>query len=234
MLEDFENEIDEPEVEEHTVYRVFGGDSTLEGGFVTKEKPANPIQARGDLGLSQHFVNEDGSTTRNLANEVATLKIKTTPEEEIVDNKNEPTGHQLEFTTVEPPVGQEPAGYQPGGGQEYQLKDPFDEVVEVVDVQPLKHRPTEGWTNYIEHEQTIIENSTTKEPSPVVETVDEPAVVEPAVVETVDEPAVVETVEEPAVVETVDEPTVVETVDEPTTVETVEDDASEEYNGWEY
>jgi hypothetical protein len=48
-------EYDEYDAVENTVYRVYGGNVTLEGGYVTDSIPeyANPIQLRDDLALSQ-------------------------------------------------------------------------------------------------------------------------------------------------------------------------------------
>ena len=94
-------EYDEYDAVENTVYRVYGGNVTLEGGYVTDSIPeyANPIQLRDDLALSQtEFKNLDGNTVRNLASEVAECIIYTTEEGEILDKDGEPGAGRLRRT----------------------------------------------------------------------------------------------------------------------------------------
>lgn len=149
-----DDELSLQEAHENKVFRVYGGDSSLEGGYVTPERPANPIDARGSLALSQHdWVDDDGNPIRNLASEVAEGTIYTDDDGHIVNLDGEVTDHELNFTTVEP------TSDQPGGGLEYHLEDDFYDVVEVENIEPLQHQPTEGWNNYIEVEDAFM-NST--------------------------------------------------------------------------
>lgn len=139
---------------ENTVYRVYGGDVELEGGYVTDCLPdnANPIQMREDLALSQDsFYNEDGDLVRNLASEVATCTIYTTEDNEIINLDGELTGEHLEWRTVES------VGELEGGGNEFKLPDDFDNIVEVESTDPLQHHSTPGWEAYIEAEAEVLE-----------------------------------------------------------------------------
>lgn len=148
-------EYDEYDAVENTVYRVYGGNVTLEGGYVTDSIPeyANPIQLRDDLALSQtEFKNLDGNTVRNLASEVAECIIYTTEEGEILDKDGEPTGHHLEWSTI----GAE--GEWQGGGNEYKLADRFEDVVEVQSIESVRHESTPGWESYIDAEQKVMES----------------------------------------------------------------------------
>ena len=149
----------EPAVVKKTAWRVSGGTSDVEGGYITNEEPKNPIQARADLGLNQHFIGEDGKIKRNLANTLSKLEYTETPDGELLTVDGNPTGHKVEFSTVAPPPDQEQAGYQPGGGQEYKLQDPFNDVMKVENTQPLINHPTEGWSNFIQTEKEVIENA---------------------------------------------------------------------------
>ena len=146
-----------------TVYRVFGGDSSLEGGYVTCEAPVNPIQARCDLALSQHdFVDDEGIPVRNLASKAATGTVFTDDEDRIINPlTGQVTDNTLQFSDVEP------SSDMPGGGLEYHLEDDFYNVVQVDSVDELRHQPTEGWTNYVDIESEVLLNTESDE---VVET----------------------------------------------------------------
>jgi hypothetical protein len=142
------------EANETTVYRVYGGNSSLEGGYVTCEQPQNPIQARSDYALSQHdFLDDEGMPMRNMASQVATGRIFTDDDNHIINPTNgEVTDSVLEFQTVEP------TSDQPGGGLEYALEDNFSDVVQVESVRDLRHQPTNGWMNYLSAEEEILSN----------------------------------------------------------------------------
>lgn len=136
------------EANEHTVFRVFGGDSTLEGGYVTPDRPVNPIQAREDLALSQHdWTDKEGNPIRNMASEVAECTIYTDDEGRIIDTMTgQQTDYSLEFSVVDP------TSDQSGGGMEYHLEGDFDHMVEVNSVETLQHQSTDGWQQYLEAE----------------------------------------------------------------------------------
>ena len=141
---------------ENTVYRVYGGDVELEGGYVTDCLPdnANPIQMREDLALSQDsFYDDDGELVRNLASEVAICTIYTTEDNEIINLDGEPTGEYLEWGVVEP------VGELEGGGNEFKLPDDFNSIVEVESIEPLQHHSTPGWDAYVEAEAEIMEKA---------------------------------------------------------------------------
>lgn len=134
------------QAQETKVFRVFGGEVELEGGYVTDTPPDNPIQARADLALSQHYFD-----ARNLACEVVEGTIYTDDAGQILTLDGEYTGHALEFTEVEPTPD------QPGGGQEYHLEDNWSTVVQVDTVRELNHHSTVGWEHYTQAEQSIME-----------------------------------------------------------------------------
>lgn len=139
---------------ENKVYRVYGGDVAMEGGYVTDYLPenANPIQMREDLALSQDsFYNEEGELVRNLACEVAEGRIYTTDEFEIIDLNGEPTGEHLVWETVEP------VGELEGGANEFKLPGDFNDIVEVDSIEELRHESTPGWDAYIEAESDVLE-----------------------------------------------------------------------------
>ncbi len=139
------------EAHENQVFRYYGGDSDLEGGYVTPENYANPICAREQLGLSQHdWTDEEGSPIRNLASNVAEGTIYTDDDGHIINLNGEVTDHVLDFTTVEP------TSDMPGGGLEYHLEDNFYDVVDVESTETLRHQPTEGWSEYVEDEAAVI------------------------------------------------------------------------------
>lgn len=139
------------EAHENKVFRYYGGDSDLEGGYVTPENLANPIYARDRLGLSQHdWTDEEGNPIRNLANNVAEGTIYTDDDGHIINLNGEVTDHVLDFTTVEPTSDMQ------GGGLEYHLEDNFYDVVEVESTESFIHQPTQGWSNYVEAEAAII------------------------------------------------------------------------------
>jgi hypothetical protein len=141
-----DNDLSLNEANETTVYRVFGGESSLEGGYVTPELPQNPIQARCDLALSQCDFD-----SRNLASHVATGTIYTDDAGEIINLETlRPTEDALEFTMVEP------TSDMPGGGLEYHLESPFEDIVEVDHIDELRHQPTEGWSSYVEAEEKML------------------------------------------------------------------------------
>ena len=150
----FDSDMNLREANETTVYRVFGGDSGLEGGFITCEEPANPIQARCDLALSQHdFTDDEGNPVRNLASEVATGTVFTDDEGYIINPQTgDVTDNVLDFQPAEP------VSDLPGGGLEYQLEDDFENVVQVDSVDELRHESTEGWTDYLAAEEEVISN----------------------------------------------------------------------------
>ena len=144
----------EYEAKEHTVYRVFGGDVDMEGGYVTDciSDNANPIQVREDLALSQtSFYNDEGELVRNLASEVAVCTIYSTDDNEILDLAGNPTGEYLEWTEVEP------VGDLSGGANEFKLPYDFDTIVEVESVESLTHHSTPGWDAYIEAEEQVLD-----------------------------------------------------------------------------
>lgn len=148
-------EDNEYEAIENTVFRVYGGDVEVEGGYITDSIPeyANPIQLRNDLGLSQtEFKDEDGSTVRNLASEVAECVIYTTEEGEILNKDGELTGHNLEWSVIEP------EGEWQGGGNQYKLEDRFEDIVEVESIESVRHESTPGWDSYIEAENNVMES----------------------------------------------------------------------------
>ncbi len=134
------------------VYRVFGGDSELEGSYVTNINPANPISARCELSLSQHdFLDMDGKPVRNTASEVASGHISVDDEGHIINNTIcEATSDILEFTEVQP------TSDMPGGGMEYHLQGNFNDLVQVDSVDDLRHKPTQGWLDYLEAEDKIL------------------------------------------------------------------------------
>ncbi len=139
---------------ENTVYRVFGGDVEMEGGYVTDYLPenANPIQMREDLALSQDgFYDDDGDLVRNLACEVAEGTIYTTDEYEIIDLHGEPTGEYLIWETVKP------VEELKGGANEFKLPGDFNDIVEINSVEELRHESTPGWDAYIEAETEVME-----------------------------------------------------------------------------
>lgn len=142
------------EANENRVYRVFGGDSGLDGGYVTPDCPDNPIQARGDLALSQHdFLDDDGEPIRNMASSFGEGTIYTTDDGRIIDPlTNEVTDNFLGFTEVAP------TSDLPGGGLEYELQDDFNHVVEIDNVTELRHEPTDGWLAYVEAESEAMES----------------------------------------------------------------------------
>lgn len=150
----FDSDMNLREANETTVYRVFGGDSSLEGGFITCEAPANPIQARSDLALSQHdFTDDEGNLVRNLASEVASGTVFTDDNGYIINPQTgEVTDNQLDFQPAEP------VSDLPGGGLEYQLEDDFENVVQVDCVDELRHEPTDGWTDYLAAEEEVLSN----------------------------------------------------------------------------
>lgn len=149
----FKEGIEHPAIK-NTVYRVFGGDVEMEGGYVTDCLPenANPIQMREDLALSQDsFYNEEGDLVRNLACEVAEGTIYTTEDYEIIDLDGEPTGEYLVWETVEP------VGELEGGANEFKLPGDFNDLVEIESVEELRHESTPGWDAYIEAESEVLE-----------------------------------------------------------------------------
>ena len=147
---DGNNEI--KEANETDVYRVYGCDSGAEGGFITDKCPENPISAREDLALSwRDFTNDSGDIVRNTASEVAVGKMYTDDDGHIINiSTGEVTDNVLDFTTVEPTSDRE------GGGNEYELKDNFTDVVEVIGTEELRHTSTEGWDAYVEAETEIM------------------------------------------------------------------------------
>lgn len=127
---------------ENKVARVFGGNVELEGGYLTDEisENANPIQVRDELALSQtEFYGEDGELKRNMASDVVRGTIYTTPDNEIIDLNGELTGEYR-------------------GGNEFVLPVPFDTVVEIDSVDPLRHHSTPGWEAYAEAEKDILDD----------------------------------------------------------------------------
>ena len=147
-----DDELSLHEATEVPVYRVFGGDVQQEGGFVTDTNPGNPIQARGELALSQHdFTGPDGTPMRNMASQVASCSMHVDDEGHIINlNTGEVTDDTLAFTTVEP------TSDLPGGGMEYHLQGDFNDLVQVNSVDDLRHTPTQGWLDYLEAEDRII------------------------------------------------------------------------------
>jgi hypothetical protein len=149
----FKEGIEHPAIE-NTVYRVFGGDVEMEGGYVTDCLPenANPIQMREDLALSQDsFYNEEGEIVRNLACNVAEGTIYTTEDYEIINLDGQTTGEYLVWETVEP------VGQLEGGANEFKLSGDFNDLVEIESVEELRHESTPGWDAYIEAESEVLE-----------------------------------------------------------------------------
>ena len=156
------------EANENKVYRVFGGDSDLEGGFVTPNEPQNPIEAREELGLSQHdFCCDDGSPIRNMASHIAEGTIYTDDDGRIINLDGEVTDNVLDFTEVQPTTDMD------GGGLEYHLQDDFNDVVQVDNISELQHEPTEGWLNYVDIESEVI-NDTEQQPEDSLDDEDNP------------------------------------------------------------
>lgn len=127
---------------ENKVARVFGGNVELEGGYLTDEisENANPIQVRDELALSQtEFYGDGGELKRNMASDVVRGTIYTTPDNEIIDLNGELTGEYR-------------------GGNEFVLPVPFDTVVEIDSVDPLRHHSTPGWEAYVEAEKDILDD----------------------------------------------------------------------------
>ena len=140
------------EAVEKPVYRVFGGDSSLEGGYLTDSHPQNPIQARSDLALSQHdFIGDDGDPIRNTASQVASCTMYTDDGGHIINlATGEVTDEILDFTEVEP------TSDLPGGGLEHHLQGDFEDMVQVDTIEDLRHTPTEGWQNYLQAEDYVL------------------------------------------------------------------------------
>lgn len=127
---------------ENKVARVFGGNVELEGGYPTDEisENANPIQVRDELALSQtEFYGDGGELKRNMASDVVRGTIYTTPDNEIIDLNGELTGEYR-------------------GGNEFVLPVPFDTVVKIDSVDPLRHHSTPGWEAYVEAEKDILDD----------------------------------------------------------------------------
>ena len=181
-------EYNEYDAVENTVYRVYGGNVTLEGGYVTDSIPeyANPIQLRDDLALSQtEFKDLDGNHKRNMASDVAECVIYTTEEGEILDKDGEPTGHRLEWSRIKE------EGKWHGGGNQYELLDQFEDIVEVQSIKSVKHESTPGWESYIDAEKEVMENL---EPEDITEPED---IVEPEDIEEPEDIAEPEDITEP-------------------------------------
>lgn len=112
------------EAQSHKVYRYFGGCSEMQGGYVTDNMYDCPDAAKSALALSD----VDWENT-NSAEKMAVCEIYTTPESEIISMEDVcATGNYLEFSDVQP------SSDYPGGGTEYKLDGPFEDLVNVVDV----------------------------------------------------------------------------------------------------
>lgn len=107
-----------------TVFRYFGGDSQLSGGYITDTLYDTPEEAKSDLALS----NVDWDKI-NTAEYVAIGQVECTLDDKIIDLEElTPTDETLTWTPVS-----ESTDYV-GGGMEHILQNDFNNIVEVVDV----------------------------------------------------------------------------------------------------
>ena len=153
---------DNPDLVAHTVHRVSGGGSTVDGYYVTPDEYNDPKTAQDELALETFDVKDENGNvvgkTRNTATEISTGTVYTDKDNVIIGSDGEPTGQKYEPTIVEP----EPNGIHPGGGAEVKLQNSGDVVIEKTTDNNNIEREI-SWSEYVAKEHEAIANAQKEE-----------------------------------------------------------------------
>lgn len=153
---------DNPNLVAHTVYRVSGGGSTVDGRYVTPDEYNDPKTAQDELALETFDVKDENGNvvgkTRNTATEISTGTVYTDKDNVIIGSDGEPTGQKYEPTIVKP----EPNGVHPGGGMEVKLQNSGDVVIEKTTDNNSIEREI-SWSEYVAKEREAIANAQKEE-----------------------------------------------------------------------
>ena len=151
-----------PDLAAHTVHRVSGGGSTVDGCYVTPDEYNDPKTAQDELALETFDVKDENGNvvgkTRNTATEISTGTVYTDKDNVIIGSDGEPTGLIYEPTIVNP----EPNGIHPGGGMEVKLQNSDDVVIETTTVNNNIEREI-SWNEYVAKEREAISNAQKEE-----------------------------------------------------------------------
>lgn len=153
---------DNPDLVAHTVHRVSGGGSTVDGRYVTPDKYNEAKTAQDELALETFDVKDENGNvvgkTRNTGTEISTGTVYTDKDNVIIGSDGEPTGQNYEPTIVNP----EPNGIHPGGGMEVKLQNSDDVVIETTTMNNNIEREI-SWSEYVAKEREAISNAQKEE-----------------------------------------------------------------------
>ena len=151
-----------PDLVAHTVHRVSGGGSTVDGRYVTPDEYNDAKTAQDELALETFDVKDENGNvvgkTRNTATDISTGTVYTDKDNVIIGSDGEPTGQIYEPTTVT----QQPNGIHSGGGMEVKLQNPDDVVIETTTVNKNLERDI-NWNEYVAKERDAIANAQKEE-----------------------------------------------------------------------